>query len=133
MRTGAKNIPTNNVEVVLNCTLSAVGLLQDVRPPVVFKGPKTGAPHAAEFIDYCSKCSGAWTRVGEEWSLWRQAYLFKQHEKFQTAEKSRGWLLFGRKFDGIDRSDSNFHLKKLLAPLSFEKNGFEQFFARVAV
>ena len=40
MRTGAKNIPTNNVEVVLNCTLSAVGLLQDVRPPVVFKGPK---------------------------------------------------------------------------------------------
>ena len=39
VRTGAKNIPTNNVEVALNCTLSAVGLLQDVRPPAVFKGP----------------------------------------------------------------------------------------------
>ena len=42
MRTGAKNIPTNNFEVVLNCTLIAVGLLQDVRPPVVFKGPWVG-------------------------------------------------------------------------------------------
>ena len=40
VRTGAKNIPTNNFEVVLNCTLSAVGLLQDVRPPVVFKARK---------------------------------------------------------------------------------------------
>ena len=32
-------------------------------------------------------------------------------QNLQTAEKSRGWLRFGRKFDGIDRSDENYHFK----------------------
>ena len=48
------------------------------------------------------------------------------------AEKSRGQLRFGRKFDGIDRSDSNFNLKRFSAPLGFENNVFKKFSARAA-
>ena len=61
-----------------------------------------------------------------------QGWIFKPRRKFQMAEKSRGQLRFGRKFDGIDRSDSNFHLKKISAPLGFENNVFEKFLARAA-
>ena len=46
-------------------------------------------------------------------------------QKISTAEKSRRQVRFGRKFDGIDRSANNFHLKKFSAPLGFKKHGFE--------
>ena len=42
--------------------------------------------------------------------------------KLQTAQKSRGWLRFGRKFDRIDRSDENYHLKTLSGPHRLKKN-----------
>ena len=47
-------------------------------------------------------------------------------------EKLRGQLRFGRKFDGIERGDSNLRLKKISAPRGFENNVFEKFFARAA-
>ena len=48
------------------------------------------------------------------------------------AEKSRRQFRFGRKFDGIDRGDSNFHLKKFSTPLGFENNVYKNFSARAA-
>ena len=42
------------------------------------------------------------------------------------AGKSREQPRFGRKIDGIDRSDSNFHFKKVSTPLSFENKVFKK-------
>ena len=50
----------------------------------------------------------------------------------RTAEKSRGWLQFGRFFDRMHRSDENYHFKKLSGSIGLKKNNAEKFSAPVA-
>ena len=57
---------------------------------------------------------------------------FVRPKKFQTAEKSRGELRFGRKFVRNDRSDENYHLKTFSEPSGFKQHVFENFFAGVS-
>ena len=45
----------------------------------------------------------------------------------QTAEEISNGQKFTRKFDGINCSAKNLHLKKFSAPLGFKKDDFEKF------
>ena len=54
-----------------------------------------------------------------------RGYLFKQRGKFQTAEKSRGQLRFGRTIDRIARGDEIYHSEIFSAPPGLENNVFD--------